>query len=213
MPPAVDGKATIMNTRMRPALLLSVVGASLGATLPLQRLLAAATATRLDDAEIRALQFIREEEKLARDVYRAMATRHQTRVFSSIALAEQRHMDSVATLLTTYAIPDPVAENPDGVFTDPTLQALYTTLVARGDRSLAEALLVGALIEETDIDDLGHAALANVPAADIARVIASLHDGSIRHLRAFVANWERRTGSRYLAQALPAAELDEALGR
>gem|GEM_PF-6348096 len=41
-----------------------------------------------------------------------------------------------------YQIEDPVKEDIYGVFTSPTLQNLYTTLLEQGKKSLLDALIV-----------------------------------------------------------------------
>jgi hypothetical protein len=53
----------------------------------------------LRDAEISGLLLMREEEKLARDVYKYLGERWNLRVFSNIANSEQTHMDQMAYLL------------------------------------------------------------------------------------------------------------------
>jgi hypothetical protein len=75
---------------------------------------------------------MREEEKLARDVYLAMYDKWNHIVFASIARSEQQHMDAIKILLDKYNQPDPVAGHDRGEFTDPELQALYDSLVVRG---------------------------------------------------------------------------------
>ena len=62
---------------------------------------------------------MREEEKLARDVYLAMDDLWGLRVFSQISWSEQNHMDAVLAVLDKYGVLDPVGDNPTGVFTDP----------------------------------------------------------------------------------------------
>ena len=108
----------------------------------------------LTSADIEGLKFMREEEKMARDVYQVLGDRWNLRSFSNINQAEQRHMDQVKMLMQSYGIADPVVSDKVGVFANPQLAAMYTKLVQRGQTSLLEALMVGALIEETDIKDL-----------------------------------------------------------
>ena len=103
----------------------------------------------LTSAEIEGLKFIREEEKLSRDVYRTLGDRWNLRSFSNINQAEQRHMDQVKTLMQSYGIADPVVSEEVGVFANPQLAAMYTQLVQRGQTSLPEALKVGALSDHS----------------------------------------------------------------
>lgn len=139
--------------------------------------------------EAAGMLWMREEEKLARDVYLALYDVWGLRVFSNIASAEERHMASVATLLERYDMPDPASDNSAGVFTDPLIQSLYDELVIRGSESVVAALEVGAYIEELDIDDLRARA---TDISDIALVYANLEKGSRYHLRAFLRNLENR---------------------
>jgi hypothetical protein len=129
-------------------------------------------------------------------------------VFSNIARSEQSHMDAVKTLLDRYGIADPAAGNDIGEFSDPDLQALYDDLAAQGQQSLAEALKVGALIEEVDIADLIEE-LAEVEHSDIQRVYGQLLQASENHLRAFVTALERQTGESYQPQVLDQATYDQ----
>ena len=49
----------------------------------------------LTDQEKEDLLFIREDEKLARDIYNIMFAKWGTPIFDRIAISEQRHMDAV----------------------------------------------------------------------------------------------------------------------
>ncbi len=137
----------------------------------------------LSDAERDALLYMREEEKLAYDVYVALGDVWGTQVFSNIADAERTHTDSVKVLLDRYGITDVTTSGAAGVFTDPKLQELYDQLVATGTTSLVDALSVGATIEDVDIADLRARATDN---PDIQLVYDNLEKGSRNHLRAFV---------------------------
>lgn len=166
---------------------------------------------QVDDDERSTMLFMREEEKMARDVYLTLAeTYGDLVVFSNIARSEQTHMDKMEDLLNTYNIEDPVLDERVGVFQNSDLQALYTTLVARGQQSQLEALKVGALIEEIDIDDLD-AAILESDQSDIDMIYGNLKRASFNHLRAFVRNIERM-GVTYEAQHMSQQEVDEILG-
>ena len=136
----------------------------------------------LTAAEEEGLLFVREEEKLARDVYLVLFDKWGLRVFENIAQSEQRHMDAVLYLLGKYGLDDP-ARGP-GLFKDPDLQGLYDYLVVKGEKSLVDAIEVGVIIEETDIDDIQNY-LEQADKKDIIQVYSNLLDGSYRHLEAF----------------------------
>lgn len=163
------------------------------------------------EAEIADLLFIREEEKMARDVYLVLGDLFGQTIFANISLSEQRHMDSVLTLLDRYLIADPVGENGVGVFVDPVIQDLYNGLITDGSVSPADALLSGLAIEEIDIGDLQDAAdRAVLP--DIIKVYGKLCDGSKNHLRSFVGDYEALTGETYVPRYLSQEEFDEIMG-
>jgi hypothetical protein len=165
-------------------------------------------ASPLSADEIAGLLFMREEEKVARDAYLTLYETWGSQVFSNIARSEQSHMDAVKTLLDRYGLADPAAGNDIGQFTDPNLQVLYDDLSAQGQVSLAEALKVGALIEEVDIADLIEE-LVEVEHNDIQRVYGQLLQGSENHLQAFASNLERQAGETYEAQVLDQTTYDK----
>ena len=165
------------------------------------------TAVTLNDDEIAGLLFMREEEKLARDVYLTLYDQWGVSVFQNISGSEQTHMDAVLGLLNQYNLADPAAGNEIGQFTDPALQALYDQLIAEGSQSVADALAVGAAIEEIDILDLDEC-MAQTDNADILLVYRQLEAGSENHLRAFVTNLERQTGVTYQPQYMTQAQYD-----
>ncbi|MEJ2266459.1 MAG: DUF2202 domain-containing protein, partial [Anaerolineales bacterium] len=92
----------------------------------------------LTTAEEDGLRYMREEEKLAHDVYITLYDQWHLPVFQNIANSEQTHTEAVRTLLDRYRVPDPASVEV-GVFTDQTLQDLYNQLVQQGSQSLAEA--------------------------------------------------------------------------
>lgn len=169
------------------------------------------TAT-LTTAEKSDLTFMREEEKLARDVYTVMGEKWGNPIFFNIASSEQRHMDSMLGLLNKYNLPDPAAGMGIGEFKDHELQALYDELVARGEQSALDALMVGGIIEETDVEDIV-AAISRTNKTDIKRVYTNLLNGSYNHLRAFAKQIEALTGSPYVAQVISQEEVDAILNR
>jgi hypothetical protein len=162
--------------------------------------------TSLSPEEIAALKFMREEEKLAHDVYVALYSLWGANVFNQISLSETTHTEAILALLTKYGITDPAATTAPGVFEDPALQTLYNTLMTMGQASLIEALKVGALIEETDIHDI-HEKMEITDEADILTVYASLLCGSGNHLRAFNDNLLKQ-GVTYVPQVITQAEWD-----
>lgn len=163
----------------------------------------------LNEEEIDGLLWMREEEKLARDVYLKLYEVWGQATFQNIANSEQTHMDAVLDLLQGYGVADPAGAQ--GQFTDPQLQALYDQLIAQGSQSLADALKVGAAIEEIDILDLRERA-AQTDESAIQTVYASLEQASNNHLRSFSSTLLRRTGETYQPQYLNAADYQAIVG-
>lgn len=139
--------------------------------------------------EITALNFMRQEEKLARDVYMALNEQYNQMIFTNIIRSEQQHMDAVGCLLSKYELPDPVAGMEAGQFADEGLAKLYVDLVEQGAGGLVSALTVGATIEDLDIKDLaGWLEKPTLDNEDVQAVFNELMRGSRNHLRAFVRN-------------------------
>ena len=150
-----------------------------------QALISGIQKSDLTEKEKLGLIQMREEEKLARDVYTMLGNIWGTKIFSNIASSEQTHTDAVKVLLARYAITDPVVNDTIGVFTSKTMQDLYNTMTAQGKVSLSEALTVGATIEDLDIYDLE--TLKNeTTKEDILLTYNTLQKGSRNHMRAFV---------------------------
>jgi len=148
-----------------------------------------ATTGTLSEEEAEGIIFMREEEKLARDVYLTLAEIWDVPAFSNIAASEQQHMDAILRLIDTYGLEDTPYAGTVGVYDNAELQAMYDELVTRGSGSLEAAFEVGATIEEVDIVDIEEY-LAESTASDISRVYENLLRGSRNHLRAFVSQLE-----------------------
>jgi hypothetical protein len=165
----------------------------------------------LDDAETKALVYMREEEKLARDVYLGLHELWGSLIFANIADAEQRHMDAMARMLDLYGIGDPVVSDAVGAFSAASgLNTWYAELMDRGNDSLLEAFMTGAYIEEMDIGDL-QSAIAATDEQSLISAYTNLLAGSRNHLRAFVAHITA-LGVDYEAQRLDQADVDAIVG-
>ena len=144
---------------------------------------AATTLAPLSDAEIATLRWMREEEKLARDMYITLNTFFPAKVFTNIAASEQKHFDAIGRKLDLYGLEDPAVDQV-GVFTDPRLQQLYADLLAQGMVNYVEALKVGVIIEEADLTDL-ELAIDGTDSVPLTRTYEHLLTGSEHHLAAF----------------------------
>ncbi|NOZ12058.1 MAG: DUF2202 domain-containing protein [Acidobacteria bacterium] len=161
-------------------------------------------AQELDDTEINGLLHMREEEKLARDVYITLFEKWNLNIFQNISQAEQSHMDAIKALLDKYSLEDPAANTTVGVFQSQQFTDLYNSLVEKGSTSLLDALTVGATIEDLDINDL-QIDIAATDNEDIGMVYQNLMKGSRNHLRAFIRTLTTYGGSyepQYISQEL-----------
>ncbi len=163
-----------------------------------------ANATALSPFEKETIVYTREEEKMARDVYTAMLAKWNVNSFSNISASEQKHMDAIQTLLTAYNLADPVGNNNAGVFTNAEIQKLYNDLVAKGNNSETDAIIVGLTIEDMDIYDLQQA-LLQIQKPDIKNVYENLLRASKNHIREFYTLLQNRGGT-YTPQFLTQQE-------
>ena len=159
----------------------------------------------ITQAEIDMLNYMREEEKLARDVYLAMYEQYTIPIFRNISKSEQHHMNQVLCLLQHYNLPDPAS--PDtGVFNNSELQDLYDNLIEQGSVSLVEGLTVGATIEDNDIFDL-ETDMTNTANPAILNIFGKLSCASGNHIRSFSA-WLENKGVTYVPQYISQEEYD-----
>lgn len=192
----------------------------------------------LDDVEASHLTFMREEEKLARDVYMTFSVLYPDEaVFDTIGdRSEQTHTDTLRDKLEQYGLPDP---NPDANNLPEEIGQFYgdewgwyfnekfEDFTAKGSNNILEALYVGAFIEELDMNDIGvcpvvmvesgyprPCGLAYTDERGLINTYRNLIDGSENHLRAFVTRIERIIGEgNYEAQYLTREGVDRILGR
>jgi hypothetical protein len=132
-----------------------------------------------------ALQLAREEERVARDLYKVLADTYNGAVpFSRITLSEQRHYEAIGVLLQRHHVTDPSAGKAAGTYADPTLQTNYNTWLAQGKVSLDKAYDVGVAVEKADIADL-KSSINTVTEADVRQVLTHLLNASQHHLTAY----------------------------
>ena len=164
----------------------------------------------LDQWTIDAILLLREEEKLARDVYLTFSWWYDLPVFPNIARSEQQHMNLVALLLDRYGLPDPAEGKGIGEFSDPWVQGLFDYLVALGAESLVGALTAGAMIEDVDIYHLEHI-LDHSDFDDVNLIVQNMVAGSRNHMRSFVGALEKHDATYVPEDYLTQDELDEIL--
>lgn len=189
-----------MNRRRRPAVRRLTASIAVGATLagvvgtgvalaapsptPSPSPSASATVSSSLAAEI---AFMREEERMARDLYAALAEAHDGATpMSRITTSEQRHFDAVGRLITTFGLTDPSTGRAPGTYAYDELTTLYASLYEQGKASLDGAYAAGVAVETTDIADLQDAIAAS-DNATVDQVFSNLLRASEQHLRAFRA--------------------------
>ena len=156
----------------------------------------------LSDTDIEALLFMLEEEKLARDTYEFLDSEWGLIQFANIKISEQSHMDAIITLLERSKTPFTIL--PYGEFEDDHLQDYYNQFVENGQLSQANALQIGATIEDLDIVDLQEF-INDAESPSVIKVFESLKCGSGNHLRSFVSSIEL-LGDTYTIQFLTEEE-------
>lgn len=139
----------------------------------------------LVSGEDAGILLMREEEKMAHDVYTVFGNSYDLPIFNNIANSETNHYNAMGTLISTYQLTDP-STGIAGTFTNTTISNLYAKLVEAGSGSVEEALKTGAYIEEYDIVDLEKLIAATGNTA-LQQIYGNLLRGSRNHLRAFVA--------------------------
>ena len=159
----------------------------------------------LTQEEIENLQFLIEEEKLARDVYLFSYDLYSQKIFKNISNSEQSHINSAAVILEKYNIQDLSFEE-RGKFSNEILQELYNDLTDLASKSLEDALIAGATIEDLDINDLNNF-IINTTHEDIEDMYQKLNCGSRNHLRGFTSNLDS-LGVSYDPQFISLEEYD-----
>ena len=171
---------------------------------PASQMIGSMPKTGLDEQERNGLLLMREEEKLAHDVYVQLSRKWELPPLHKIPRSESMHMQAVKSLLDRYQIADPVKNMAEGKFSTPKMQTLYDQLVSQGERSIEDAINVGLLIEELDIADLNRL-MQQVDNDDVRIIYQNLLKGSRNHLRAFWRQLEKYN-SQYTAQHLSQKE-------
>ncbi len=152
----------------------------------------------LIESDKTALLFMLEEEKLARDTYMYLDDLWSINQFSNIKNSEQIHMNAIEDLLIQNDIEYIIL--PLGEFENQALQDFYNQFVIDGSVNQANALQIGATIEDLDIVDLQDYTNATTNTSLIT-VFNSLQCGSRNHLRSFVLGIENG-GNTYTPQFL-----------
>jgi hypothetical protein len=190
----------------------------------------------LDFNEEIHLVFLREAEKLERDVFTILGSMYpNSMIFGHIDDIEQGHADVLKYLLKEYGVKEPNVNDNLGAFTGEAFGKYFTAnyryLVGLGSLSELDAFYVSAYIEETNlldimqcpeeilkqdngIDSAAQCGMNHTDNLELLNVYHALAEGSKGDLRAYVDAIESVIGKgAYKPQALPQDLLDEILGR
>lgn len=138
----------------------------------------------LTAAQKTTLSSMAEEEKMAHDLYVALAAKYpDVTQFARVAQAETRHLTAVRAMLDRYDIADPTAGKAAGQFASAGFQSTYDSLLAGATTSTA-ALAAGVSVEKADIADLA-SAQSGLTAPDVLTLYTHLSAASQHHLAAF----------------------------
>lgn len=165
--------------------------------------------TVVNSDEINGLYLMREEEKMARDVYAFFYAKFKVRTFGNITKSENQHSEAVLRLINYFGLTDP-AVAAVGTFTNPEMQKLYDKFTTEA-LTANDALKTGAFIEEYDIADLKKL-IAETENADIKLVYSNLLRGSTYHLKAFTSVLKFR-GIIYTPTILSAEEYNSIISK
>ncbi len=165
-------------------------------------------AQSISENEKAGILLMREEEKMARDIYQSLNEKWDQVPFSHISESEIYHMSKMKLLIDKFQLTDPVTKNEDkrGAFENASLKKLYDELLSSGNTSMEAAFRAGARVEEVDIRDL-KTELAKSGNADIKSTYVYLIQASEHHLNAFVQNL-KRMGITYTPVVLTNLEFD-----
>lgn len=150
----------------------------------------------LSEQEINDIIHMRQEEKLARDIYRTLGETYPINQFKNIPLSEQKHTDAMELLLERYNIEDPIKdETIIWTYKDEKFITLFNELTQQWKNSLIDALRVWAMVEDINMAKLLEV-IKNTDNKDIQFVYESVLAQSHNHMIAFV-NWLRKEWSIY----------------
>jgi hypothetical protein len=156
----------------------------------------------LSHQDVSWLIWMREEEKLSRDVYTNLWKKWETKIFLDVAAVEQIHMDSIKLILEKYWIDDPVKDDSIWIFSSFAIKKLYDDFIFQWNKSLLDAFILAADAESLDIlyiSDL----VKQTQNQDIISLYNTLIIWSRNHLRNYVKEIKDNGGSykpKYLSQ-------------
>lgn len=150
-----------------------------------QQLLEEKNILELSTEQKQVLAYLLEEEKLAKDVYTTLYNEWWNKKFANILKSETQHQSKIKDIADKYNILNSLISDKIWVFQNQELSELYQQLINQWTQNEMEALKVGVIIEEKDIEDIKNMITLFPNHKDIVNVLQSLLEGSYRHLEAF----------------------------
>lgn len=169
----------------------------------------AINAAIINEEEKQSLEYMTEEEKLARDYAALMGTKHNSDFFNKIAEGKQTDLDNIKDILTGKNVEDPVKNDEAGIFKTDTFKDLYARLSEEGSQNLNNALKGGAEIAELQIKDLNKY-LTIVTDTDVKNNFTELKKTSEKNLKSYVNQLSQR-GYGYFPKHLTSDDFNKIL--
>jgi len=147
-----------------------------------------------------SLTYMWDEERLARDLYKALYNQYPNAkpLYNIYTKSETKHVTWVEALAEKYDLnltnttdltggysAQVLSAYAEGIFILPELKNLYDTLYAEGVNSEVDALKVGCKVEVTDVNDLNSYITVAGSAKDMKLAYENLCSGSYNHYWAF----------------------------
>ena len=117
----------------------------------LESMISELPAQELSAKEIRQLRYFLEAQKLLRDVYAKFYTRWHLHDFQKFKRTKHRQLQAWLHLFEKYDLSPALELQSFGLFSNNTLQKLYTNFTMTGRLSLFEALRTSATMEDLNI--------------------------------------------------------------
>lgn len=165
----------------------------------------------LTEGEIDGIKYVRESEKLSRDIYSIFFNTWEIEIFNILYKTEITHSNAMKNTIEKYNLDDPSEDDSIGVFTSPYFQRLYDDFLEKGKTSFYEAMYIAATIEEMAIYDFKDYK-TQIEDKDLSKLFLNLEYGAIANLRKLNKELEL-FGISYEARYISPAELRVILGK
>jgi hypothetical protein len=108
----------------------------------------------LSPAEKEGLLYLAEKEKMMRNVYESIHSRHDKPVFLELSQAKAQHMNLLSAKIDKYDLENPIGSMGHDEFQNPLIQGDYNTFLSYENLTLVDAIIYSKALEESTIADL-----------------------------------------------------------